>query len=81
MAQLALPDLDDDLVRRLHQRAARHGRTPEEDLRLILEQTLHREATDFWERARRLRERIGPQKTDSTELIREERDRRAGLVE
>ena len=81
MAQLVLPDLDDDLVQRLRQRAARHGRTPEEEIRLILERTLLSDWETFLDEADRLRARTPPQTTDSTDLIREERDRRAGLIE
>jgi antitoxin FitA len=81
MAQLVLPDVDDDLVQRLKQRAARHGRTLEEKHRLILEQTLRVDWKTWLAEADRLRKRTPPQTTDSTDLIREERDRRAGLID
>lgn len=73
-------DIDEDLVRRLERRAAAHNRSPEAELRLILEQALRPEAEDFWALADRLRaETRGRMTTDSTDLIRDERDRRAGI--
>ncbi len=43
MAQLIVRNLDDDLVRRLKQRAAEHGRSTEEEHRQILRTTLFSE--------------------------------------
>ena len=40
MAQLIVRNLDDDLVRRLRQRAASHGRSAEEEHRVILRAAL-----------------------------------------
>ncbi len=40
MAQLVVRNLDDDLVRRLKQRAAEHGHSAEEEHRRILRATL-----------------------------------------
>jgi len=49
--------------------------------RRILEEALKSQAEDFWASARKLQETSRPQKTDSADLIREERDRRAGLTD
>ena len=43
MAQLIVRNLDDDLVRRLKQRAAAHGRSAEEEHRQILRASLRSE--------------------------------------
>jgi len=40
MAQLIVRDLDDDIVRRLKERAGRHGRSAEAEHREILRQAL-----------------------------------------
>ncbi len=75
MAQLLLRDVDDDLIRRLEQRAAAHGRSAEGEHRAILERAL-RPNESFVEEAARWRERLaGRETTDSTELIRADRDR------
>ncbi|AWK87473.1 FitA-like ribbon-helix-helix domain-containing protein [Azospirillum thermophilum] len=84
MGHLILKDLDDGLVQRLQSRAAAHGRSPEEELRAILQETLSSPVdgqSDFWNRmaARRARLSAIPF-PDSTALIREDRDRRAGLI-
>jgi antitoxin FitA len=44
MAQLIVRNLDEDLVRELKLRAARHGRSAEAEHRAILEAELRREA-------------------------------------
>ncbi|GFK92648.1 hypothetical protein NNJEOMEG_00473 [Fundidesulfovibrio magnetotacticus] len=80
MAQLIVRNLDEDLVRLLKQRAAAKGVSVESEHRRILEEALRPGADDFWDMARRLQESSRPQKTDSAELIRQERDRRAGFV-
>ena len=43
MAQLIVRNLDEDLVRRLKQRAAQHGRSAEEEHRQLLRQALRPE--------------------------------------
>jgi antitoxin FitA len=80
MAQLIVRNVDQELVRRLRLRAAANGRSGEEEHRRILEEVLVPEAAgDFWAEAARLRaETAGRGGPDSTDLVREERDRRAG---
>ncbi|MBP2295296.1 FitA-like ribbon-helix-helix domain-containing protein [Azospirillum rugosum] len=94
MGHLILNDLDDDLLNRLKTRAATHGRSLEEEHLAILREALSSstdqpvaedEPSDFWERAarrrERMRERLGGQPfPDTTRMIREMRDQRAGLI-
>jgi antitoxin FitA len=76
MAQLLVRNVDDDLVQRLKMRAVAAGRSAEAEHRMILEQALRSDVEAFKERARRLRERTkGRPLVDSTEIIREFRDR------
>lgn len=80
MAQLTVRNLDDDLVRRLKIRAAQNNRSAEAEHRLLLENALKPGNEDFWRKADRMRARMkGRIKGDSADIIREERDRRAGL--
>lgn len=76
MADLTVRDVDEELVRRLEVQAARHNRSVEEEHRAILEQALSAE-DDFWRAADELRRLSGPQTTDSTDLIRRDRDERS----
>jgi plasmid stability protein len=82
VAQLTVRNLDDELVRLLKIRAAHKDRSAEAEHRAILEETLRPVATDFWQRADELRQRLaGRALGDSAEIVRRERDRRAGLTE
>jgi antitoxin FitA len=78
MASLHVRNLDEELVRRLKRRAARHGRSAEAEHREILRQVLSSESEMSWEeRAERLRERLKDRAhTPSEILIREDRDSR-----
>nr|WP_294524849.1 hypothetical protein [uncultured Rhodopila sp.] len=78
MGQLIVRGLDDRLIQTLKQRAARTGRSAEAKHRIILEQALGPETESFAESAARLRARTPLQKTDSVDLIREDRDRDHG---
>lgn len=76
MAQLTVRKLDDDLVRRLKIRAARNNRSAEAEHRAILESALRSGGEDFWREAERLRqETAGRRNSDSTEIVRQARDR------
>ena len=82
MAQLIVRNLDDNLVLHLKKRAAAKGRSAEAEHRDILKQALRPLVPDFWDRAARLRLELASKDLgDSTAIIREERDRRAGLVD
>ena len=76
MGQLLVRNIDDDLIRRLKERAAAHGRSAEAEHRIILEQALRSSGESFAERAARWRRQTaGRETTDSAELIRADRDR------
>ena len=75
IAQLLVRDVPQDLVEALKRRAAEHGRSAEAEHRLILEEALRAGHAGFWERAAKLREETCNRLlTDSTELIRQDRD-------
>jgi plasmid stability protein len=62
----------------LKRRARRHGRSLQQELKLLFAEVSEESAFDFAERARLVRERIAryaPVQTDSAELIREDRRR------
>jgi plasmid stability protein len=78
MAQLLVRDVPDHIAAALKERAAKNGRSAEAEHRVLLEQSLKSDATDFWEDASKIREKLrarGPF-TDSAQLIREARDER-----
>lgn len=78
MSELKLRNLDPDLVARLKRRAHENDRSPEAELRHILKTEAYRETKqELRESLRQIAERTGgtPQ-TDSTDLIREDRDSR-----
>jgi len=76
MAQLLVRNLDEDLVRRLKQRAAAAGRSAEAEHRMILEQALKPDIATFKDGARQLRERTkGRGGPEGWEIIRADRDR------
>lgn len=76
MATLLVRDLDDSLVGMLKQQARAHGRSSEAEHRAILEAALRPAGEGFAARARRLQlETAGSPQTDSTELIRADRER------
>jgi len=77
MASVLVRDLDPAVVDRLKVRAEENGRSLQKELKAILE-TAAAQAT--WAEARAAAERVrqmlgGRQFSDSTELIREDRDR------
>jgi antitoxin FitA len=79
MAQLLVRDIPEETVTALKAQAKKHGRSAEAEHRAILQEALKSKASDFWEEADRLRhelEESGRTFTDSTELIRRDRDTR-----
>lgn len=74
MAQVLIRDLPDDLVDRFKQRARSRGQSLEAHLREVLEESVRGDREEFLRFAREMRERSGPQTTDSTQLIRDSRD-------
>lgn len=76
MAQLLIRNLDQGTVDRLKERARRHRRSLEGEVRLILEKEARAGAGDPWLLADRIRASFaGRRFTDGTALIREDRDR------
>ncbi len=75
MGQLLVRGLGDHLIRSLKQRAQRNGRSVEAEHRAILESALEPDAETFAELAGRLRAAAPWPTTDSTSLIRADRDR------
>ncbi len=75
---MTVRNIDDIVYAKLRQRAARHGRSTEAEVREILTHATASEPTgDFWERAARLRAAIGSRsQTPSEDLQREGRDER-----
>jgi plasmid stability protein len=77
MPQLLVRDVPQDVVEALKRRAAEHGRSAEAEHRAILEESLRAGRAGFWERAAKLRaETRGRRFSDSTDLIRQDRDER-----
>jgi antitoxin FitA len=75
MTQLHISNVDSNLYEQLQIRALGHGRTPEDEAKAILEQTLQNgirsEVTQIYDRLKS----SGKTFSDSTELLREDRDR------
>lgn len=60
MASITIRRLDDDLKERLRQRAARHGRSMEDEVREVLRTTLAAETSEPENLADRIRKRFEP---------------------
>ena len=75
MAQVVIRNIDDEAMRRLKSRAARKGVSLERELRTILADAVRMD-TGFAERAAAFRRKLaGRRHSDSTALIRRDRDR------
>jgi len=76
MAQILVRDLEDDVVDRLKSRAAQHRRSLQAEVKLILEEAAQMDKATALRLAEEIRSRLkGRTMSDSTELIRELRDR------
>ena len=76
MAQVVIRNIDDDAMRRLKSRAARKGVSLERELRTILTEAARADRTGFGERASAFRRKLADRRhSDSTRLIRKDRDR------
>ena len=77
MGQVLVRGLDDTVIERLKQRAERHHRSLEAELREILEQvSLQVDGATVRDLADRIRRRLeGRPHSDSADLIREDRER------
>ena len=76
MAQVVIRNIDDEAIRRLKSRAARKGVSLERELRTILTDAACVDRAGFGERAAVFRRKLaGRRHSDSTALIREDRQR------
>jgi antitoxin FitA len=77
MGQLLGRDLDEDVIRRIEQRSAAHGRSTEAEHRCILEAALRGGSeASLIEASRRFREEIAQPGPDAAEIIRQAREER-----
>lgn len=77
MAQVLVRELSDKVVARLKKRAKEHGRSLQSEVKIILEEAVP-DYEQAWKRIDALREKLkrsGRTFSDSSNLIREERDR------
>jgi len=78
MAELVLTDVDDVVLHHLQERAARHGRTPDQEAKAILAESVGGQRPDAWAPVDAIYERLaasGRTFSDSAELLRKDRDR------
>jgi plasmid stability protein len=76
MARILIRDLDDETVRRLKDRARRHGRSLQGEAKLILTHAAGISFDDAKKLARQWHKKLaGRDLPDSTQLIREDRQR------
>lgn len=76
MAQVLVRDLPDDVVERLKRKAAADGRSLEAHLRAVLEEASRFDRSDYLAIADEVADSTrGRTTSDSTELIRDSRDR------
>lgn len=76
MAQVVIRNIDDDAIRRLKSRAARKGVSLERELRTILTEAARVDRTGIGERVAAFRRKLaGRRHSNSTALIRKDRDR------
>ena len=78
MAQVLIQDVAEDIVARLKDRASHHGRSLQQELRLILEEAARQNSAESWEAIHQFRRRLqesGRVFSDSADLLREDRER------
>lgn len=79
MGNMSIRNLDEDVMRRLKDRASRHGRSMEEEARTILSEAVKPSREEWIARLDALRNGLQEKHgtfPDSTALIREDRDSR-----
>lgn len=79
MGQLLVRDLDDEVIRRLKRRAAARGRSMEAEHRAILEAAVRTPAEPLVVTARRFLAELEPHGPEGADILRAQRDARAGL--
>lgn len=76
MAQILIRDLDDETVKRLKDRARRHGRSLQGEAKLILTQAAGMSLSEARQLALQWHQKLaGRDFPDSTDLVREDRQR------
>lgn len=78
MSELVLTDVNEVVLHQLEERAARHGRTPEEEAKAILSEILQGKGQGAWAQVDAIYSHLaasGRTFSDSAELLREDRDR------
>jgi plasmid stability protein len=78
MAELVLTNVNEAVLHRLRDRATVHRRTPEEEATVILSDALQSNGQDAWSKVDAIYHRLaasGQSFSDSTDLVREDRDR------
>ncbi|MCX7011133.1 MAG: hypothetical protein NTW86_00965 [Candidatus Sumerlaeota bacterium] len=78
MASTAIPNIKEDALIRLRERASAHARTPEAEAKAILEGALQATPAAVWDQVNAFRDRLADSDrsfTDSAELLREDRQR------
>jgi plasmid stability protein len=79
MSSLVISDIDAKTLTRLSQWAENHGRTLEDEVRIVLQEATEEISRSAWERADAIRERLAATSrhfSDSAELIRQAREER-----
>jgi len=75
MPDILIRGLDEQTLKRLKQRAKRHGRSLQKEARMVLENAAGMSIAEALRTARAWREKLGRRFEDSTELIRGDRER------
>lgn len=75
MGQVLVRNLDDQVIESLRRRAAAHGHSLEQELRLVLTAAAQPNVPERLALVDRVRALSGPTGIDSTALVREDRDR------
>jgi plasmid stability protein len=78
MPELVIHDVEEVVLASLRDRASAHGRTAEAEAKVILGEALQARDKHAWRAVNELREKLrasGRIFSDSTELLREDRDR------
>lgn len=74
MAHLVLNDVDPKIIEELRRRADPHGRSIEEEAKIVLDEELGLSRMHALREARRIRTELGGPFTESAEILREGRD-------
>jgi plasmid stability protein len=74
MAHLVLNDVDPKVIEELRRRADPHGRSIEDEVKIVLEEALGLSRARALREARRIRTELGGPFTESADLLREGRD-------